>query len=54
MINTQAELKRRFIKDNMFESENHIIVVDSPMASGKTTWAINHINELDEDQKVKC
>jgi len=36
----------------MEKRENHISVIDSPMASGKTTWAINHINDLNEDQKV--
>ena len=31
---------------------NHIRVIDSPCGSGKTSWAIDYINSLGEDQRV--
>jgi len=37
---------------NNDELEKHIKVIDSPVGSGKTSWAIDYINSLPETQKV--
>jgi hypothetical protein len=33
-------------------TDNRIIVIDSPVGSGKTTWAINHINNIPYDIRI--